>query len=332
MLINRVNGKSQFREIIMTGKRLFCVLVLFIVVGANWSCSAVGAGTEPLAFLMSGDFEHMKNIAWRIEEGTENAANPLLEPAMPWDIGGFFSHGTVLFDPIDSMWKAWQISTPLSVPKSDGRTWTCARRLTYLESKDGVKWVRPELSFVPWAGYEKTNILMDVWCSYASVNIKPKKAWPYEMTIFRHEALPWGLYRYRSKDGKKWDRIGEPLELKTNDSCYLYEFSGGKHVAYHKTEMPAFPGGLAPYDIAAGGLRMIGRRTSEDGNTWSHPTELVMTPDWRDPGGTQFMELCPMEYPGGYVALVTVYHNHTQTIDLQWAASWDGINWWRPEP
>ena len=54
--------------------------------------------------------------------------------------------------------------------------------------KSDAKWVRPELSFVPWAGYEKTNILMDVWCSYASVNIKPEKAWPYEMTIFRHEA------------------------------------------------------------------------------------------------------------------------------------------------
>lgn len=31
------------------------------------------------------------------------------------------------------------------------------------------------------------------------------------------------------------------------------------------------------------------------------------------------------------MATVTVYHNLTQAIDLQWAASRDGIEWWRPD-
>jgi hypothetical protein len=43
------------------------------------------------------------------------------------------------------------------------------------------------------------------------------------------------------------------------------------------------------------------------------------------------MELNPMPYPGGYIATVAVYHTHTQTIDLQWSASRDGIRWWRPD-
>ena len=73
------------------------------------------------------------------------------------------------------------------------------------------------------------------------------------------------------------------------------------------------------------------RRVSVDGSTWSDPTRLVMTPDWRDPADTQFMELCPVKVPGGFVATLTVYHNHTQRIDLQWAASRDGIRWWRPD-
>src|SRR5439155_1167503 len=33
----------------------------------------------------------------------------------------------------------------------------------------------------------------------------------------------------------------------------------------------------------------------------------------------------------GYIATLTVFHNMTQTIDLQWAASRDGISWWWPE-
>jgi len=78
-------------------------------------------------------------------------------------------------------------------------------------------------------------------------------------------------------------------------------------------------------------LRVLGRRTSSDGSHWSDPTFIILTPDWRDPADTQFMELCPIAVPGGYVATVTVYHNLTQAIDLQWAASRDGIEWWRPD-
>jgi hypothetical protein len=99
----------------------------------------------------------------------------------------------------------------------------------------------------------------------------------------------------------------------------------------HKTELPAFPGGLTPFDVGDGGVRLIGRRKSKDGKKFSDPTQIIMAPDWRDPADTQFMELCPVPVPGGYVATLTVYHNLTQTIDLQWAASRDGIHWWRPE-
>jgi hypothetical protein len=175
------------------------------------------------------DFGSLELLAWRVEQGRPDPHNPLVEPKMPWDLGGVMAHGTVLRDPIDGRWKAWQISTPPSRPYGPG-TWTYDRRLTYLESEDGVTWRRPALAL-----------------------------------------------------------------------------------------------------IADGGVRVLGRRTSRDGIQWSDPTELLLTPDWRDPGDTQFMELNPLPYPGGYIGTVAVYHNHTQTIDLQWAASRDAIRWWRPD-
>ncbi len=302
-----------------------------------------------LPFLMPSDFDDLDLVAWRVEQGEPDPSNPLLEPEMPWDDGCVFAHGTVLRDPIDGLWKAWQVSAPLSRPFGPG-TWRHDRRLTYLESQDGVNWYRPGLSLVPWEGHRHTNLLMDLWCSYASVNIDARREWPYEMFIFRDPGYPgatgvipglplpagigkhpYGLYRFRSKDGKDWQPVEGPIELNTSDSCFVYRLEDGTYVAYHKTEMPAFPGGLAPYDIGDGGVRLIGRRASEDGTHWSDPTRLVMTPDWRDPADTQFMELCPIQLPGGCVATVTVYHNHTQRIDLQWAASRDGVNWWRPD-
>ena len=311
--------------------------------------SAFLGSPEILPFVMPDDFTDLKAVAWRVEPGRPDPANPLLEPEMPWDAGGVFSHGTVLRDPIDGVWKAWQVSTPVSKPYGPG-TWTHDRRLTYLESRDGVNWLRPKLSFVRWEGHEHTNILLDLWCSYASVNIDVNRDWPYEMFIFRYpgypgasgrieglplperrDTHPYGLYRYRSKNGKAWQAVAGPLKLATNDSCFIYRFGEREYVSYHKTELPAFPGGLAPYDIADGGVRLIGRRTSPDGMNWSDPTQLVMTPDWRDPADTQFMELCPLKVPGGFVATTTVYHNHTQNIDLQWAASRDGVRWWRAD-
>ena len=306
--------------------------------------------TAPLLpFLMASDFDDMELVAWRIEQGQPDPHNPLLEPAMPWDEGGVFSHGTVLRDPIDGLWKAWQVSTPTSRPLGPG-TWRNDRLLTYLESKAGVTWERPKLSLVAWKGNHETNILMYIWCSYASVNIDPKRKLPYEMFVFRHptylgasgripglplpvgkQTHPYGLYRFRSPDGRKWTPVEGPITLNTSDSCFIYRLDDGSYVANHKTELPAFPGGVTPFDIADGGVRLIGQRTSRDGTTWSDPTRLIMTPDWRDPADTQFMELCPVQVPGGYVATVTVYHNHTQRIDLQWAASRDGVHWWRPD-
>jgi hypothetical protein len=298
---------------------------------------------------MPDDFEEFDFIAWRVEPGRPDPHNPLLEPEMPWDSGGVFAHGTVLRDPIDGLWKAWQVSFPQTEPAKFDSRWFKAQ-ITYLESPDGVRWQRPRLKLNAWPGHDETNIVLDVWSTYASVNVDPaRKDWPYEMFVFRHpgfltgagvvEGLPlppgetkhaYGLYRYRSKDGKSFSPVEGPLKLATNDSCYVYRFGEG-YVSYHKTEMPAFPGGLTPFDVADGGVRLIGRRTSRDGTHWSDPTAIVLAPDWRDPADTQFMELCPVELPGGLAATVTVYHNLTQTIDLQWAASRDGVQWWRPE-
>ena len=322
---------------------------LAIVAGPQVDWSQVIHAAEPLPFVMAEDFSDMELVAWRIEQGRPDKANPLLEPEMPWDAGGVFSHGTVLKDPIDGRFKAWQISTPLSTPLGPG-TWRHDRWLTYLESDDGVRWRRPKLGLIPWKGHPKTNLIMELWCAYASVNIDPRRKFPYEMFVFRYPGYPgasgrvkglplpkgaskhpYGLYRFRSMDGIAWEATIGPIDLKTADSCFIYRQPDGSYVSFHKTELPAFPGGVTPYDIADGGVRLIGRRTSPDGLRWSDPTRLVMTPDWRDPGDTQFMELCPLRVPGGYVATLTVYHNHTQRIDLQWAASRDGINWWRPD-
>jgi hypothetical protein len=100
------------------------------------------------------------------------------------------------------------------------------------------------------------------------------------------------------------------------------------YVCYYKTYLPPFSDTrLAPYDNNPKRIRVVAVRSSPDGTDWGEE-QIVMVQDWRDPGDTQFMEICPISVKGGFIGMVTVYHPILQTIDLQMAASRDGVNWW----
>ena len=314
----------------------------------------VGDEKNRFSFVMGEDFVEKHNIAWRVEVAKEDAANPLLEPGLPWESAAVFSHGTVMRDPIDQLWKAWYISVP-----SHTMSPSAERRLCYAESTDGVSWTRPDLRICSYKGSLKNNILIGIEsggpCQHASVIVHPEGPpdCRYEMFIMRLpgwecaydvvEGFPLprnrsshrdavfsvGLFRYKSADGKHWVPW-EQAKIETSDSGWIIQLADGSYVDYHKSVIPALPGGVFPYDVAAGVCRIMMRRTSKTGSDWS-PAELVMTPDWRDAHDTQFMELTPFPQREGYVGLVSVYHTLDQTVDIQFAGSRDGRSWWRPD-
>jgi hypothetical protein len=306
-------------------------------------------GTPPLIF--ADDFIERHNLYWRIEPGRKDP-QPILEPKYPWDSGAVFAHGTALLDPIDGLWKIWYASRPFNPKYSRGQH---DFQLTYAVSKDGATWERPLLDVVSQSGHARTNILLD-WESgglttYPSVFVLPDapKDRRYEMICFRQpgyfrcrshcvQGLPlppgkkthqYGLFRYHSPDGIHWRPVEGPIALETADSCYIYRQPDASYVAYHKFNLPAAPGAFVPFECNAGDCRVQWRRTSRDGTRWSDK-ELVLAPDWRDAHDTQFMELPNTPQAGGYVATVPVYHALNQTIDLQFAASRNGREWWRP--
>src|SRR5579863_647190 len=51
--------------------------------------------------IFEDDFAMRQNVAWRVEKGKFDPANPLMLPAFPWDSACCFNGGTVLKDPID---------------------------------------------------------------------------------------------------------------------------------------------------------------------------------------------------------------------------------------
>jgi len=335
-------------------QRIPFLALLLLIPPVTCKAGTSHSSSHRMPLLMPDDFEELNLAAWRVEQGRPDAANPLLEPKMPWDAGGVMAHGTVLRDPIDGLWKAWQISTPaaevVSVSKSSDQY---ERRLTYLESKDGVIWYRPKLSIVSWPGYEQTNILFDNnengnW-TFPNVFVDPdNREWPYEMFIVwngrkiqkdltllgapgptRHKRA---AYRFHSKDGKKWEIVEGPLYFVQQDTVFLFKHPDKSYTGYTKLYIKKNPYTHLPiYDNTSPDyIRVIAAITSSDGNNWS-VQKPVMVPDWRDPSDLQYLEISRTPVNGGFVGLITVYHTNIQTMDLQLIASRDGFGWWSPD-
>ena len=318
------------------------------------------ADSDPkeMPFLVGSDFCERHNVAWRVELGSQDPDNPLVEGEMPWDDGLAFKHGTVLLDPVDGLWKAWGTAAPTKV---------LDRRLVYYESEDGVHWRRPMLDLCPLGNHKKTNVLFDFDSGgssiYASVlvDLDAPGERRYVMYVLRRvnepsrfnkihpvkgfratdgkEVVHGGLFRYISADGIRWAVDVGPVLADTNDrlhpdytgdGIFVYRQPDGRFVTYHKAVIEGLPGSLIPYELGPGACRVLARRTSPDGIVWDR-REFCLLPDWRDPADTQFMELSVTPMAGGYVGIVTVYHAAQGTLTLQFAASRDGRDWWRPD-
>lgn len=205
-------------------------------------------------------------------------------------------------------------------------------------------------------------------CSFASVflNVDAPEHERFEMFLFRCPMLggprmegvpyvqglkpvkqedPKWLCRYYSCDGIHWEPSDGPIRIDTADSCWIYKeleaFTGHRYVAQHKYELhgelpTGFTARIPPYEIArytpadTSNCRVQWRRTSDDGIHWSDK-QMVLAPDPMDPSDTQFHELTVFPYSDrGLLAMVGVEHANEQTLTQYFAASRDGVNWWRP--
>src|SRR2546423_865745 len=71
--------------------------------------------------------------------------------------------------------------------------------------------------------------------------------------------------------------------------------------------------------------------SAETGRPGPRAPVILLTADERDHRDTQYQECVPLQVPGGYIALVTMYWPLTQTLNLRMAASRDGRQWWFPD-
>ena len=327
----------------LTLRRLLTAVVFLAAPAAGLAADTGDPGSR-MPLLMPDDFSEMEVCAWRVEPAVPDPNNPLLEGEMPWDAGGIMTHGTVLRDPLDGIWKAWLLCTPPDVRlETLGMTaFDMTRRLCYFESTDGVSWTRPKLPESAFSGYGETNIVFDDTdnggAQYASVSVLPdKQPWPYEMFVYRNTYGPGKpgythLHHYRSREGKKWDLVGGPIRgPMSTDVCYVYPDPTEGYVAYYRLGIPDDDTRHIPiYEGRKGQTRQLFRAVSRDGQTWVDDQKIVRR-DERDHRDTQHMELVPHPVPGGILGIFSIYRPLTQTLNLRTGASRDGKQWWFPD-
>ncbi len=305
------------------------------------------AEPRPMSLLMPEDFSELHGVWWRVEPAMPDPQNPLLEGETPWDRGGVMTHGTVLKDPLDGLFKGWLVCTPAeeTLARVDSQNHR-SRRLCYFESADGLRWQRVDLSDSAFARHERTNIVFndEGGTQYASVMVDPAKTpWPYEMFVFRNmytKKTPGltHLHHLRSRDGKVWEKVAGPIAGPfAGDVCFVHPASAllgtraEGYIAYYRLHgedplihKPIFE---APTGLTS---RQLYRAESADGRVWTAGEKIVLR-DERDHRDTQYMELVPLRVGDRFLGVVSMYHPLTQTQNLRTAVSRDGRNWWFPD-
>ena len=202
--------------------------------------------------------------------------------------------------------KHWNLIQPVYIPLSGGKSriyfWAHARegicRYFAADSTDGINYYVGDTSH-PCLYHPNDRAVTDT-------NLKHMK-----LTMYCHDG------RAPLPDGES----PAPLNLLSNDATNVYRLPDGSF------EM--FTVEVLPTDREAGLLRVIQRRTSTDGLNWSDG-KIILRPDAEDPDDLQFYYLAVTHMPQGRIGMLGYYRTDTETVDLEFCFSRDGISWQRP--
>ena len=192
-----------------------------------------------------------------------------------------------------------------------------------------------------WLGRSRPRILR--YIAAESADGLHWKAVNVDQPCLRHplELSPLGSWSWLDgpESRKRWQETPGPesapfLELKrllSNDAVHTYADPSGGFEMFSVWALPNRPdsGRYVAYDNAKVMLRVIHRRTSEDGLRWSDP-ELLLVPDEQDAWDQQFYYLAQHRLPDQRVGFLGRYRVVDQDMDIEFVYSRDGRKWHRP--
>jgi hypothetical protein len=206
----------------------------------------------------------------------------------------------------------------------------------YAESRDGIRWTKPELGRFDYKGSKRNNILFRQIGSEKHGNRSRVHGTgvfvdPHASPEARYKAVGQGLFDrpgqrphriagMYSADGLKWTRLPQPICDLFADSQYsgLWDASRERYVLYGRV---------------GGRGRSLGRSESADFSRFA-PLKLVAQTDDRDPVSSDLYNSAAIKYAHAaniYLVFPSLYQHGPDTLDIRLAVSRDGIRWSRPD-
>ena len=295
-------------------------------------------------FIDDAAIESMQNVTRVAERALKHPANPVITGNKPWDAYRPQVYGTVMRDESRDVFRLWYLSIPSHMLSPDPEPIVGGFKrighttlVGYAESKDGYRWVKPNLGIVDFNGSTKNSLVNMGRDNTEGVSIvyrpdDPNPRRRYKAIFWEHKVRPQGeptgreklaadkrldgMWVAFSEDGLHWENYEKnPVIPHGSDTgqCVLYDRELKKYVLFSR--------------LGVG--RRISRCTSSDFIRWSQP-KLVFAADDHDPPGTQVYGSGFCIYEGMYIGTPWMFYVGTnQKIDVQLIYSRDGITWHR---
>jgi len=275
----------------------------------------------------------------------KHADNPILVADKPWEGTAAYVYGTVLPAEDGDGYRMWYHS------------WAGEYRMLYATSTDGLRWAKPELGLVEYAGSKANNILFrrthenhnpqvihtpwdgDGDCPQRVPETGLSPSCPYKMVYFEYGRTPpdytvTGYYGACSPDGVHWTDVAKAPVLPDHPGDvgnFVWDPLGKRYLGFPKkfAEVRGFR------------RRCVGYSETTDFNSWP-ATQMVLTPDefddrWIAGDGqhTDFYGLCGFAYESMYLGFLWVFRitdgKNDGPIFVELVSSHDGVHWTRQE-
>lgn len=192
----------------------------------------------------------------------------------PWE-GPFSGYCTIIKD--GDTYRAYYRGIPQSGKDESLMETTC-----YAESKDGVRWTKPDLKLFKVNGSMKNNVILadaapvtHNFSPFLDANPKAKPDEKFKALGGTHKS---GLVAYVSADGVRWKKLRDEAVFKKgifdSQNVSFWSESEGKYVCYFRTWT----------ESGYKGFRSVSRATSDDFINWSEPVPMTF-------GGTPYEHL-----------------------------------------
>lgn len=267
----------------------------------------------------------------RVFHQAKKLKTPVLQPEKPWEHGRVYLFGTVHHDAVSGNFRMW---------------YNTDSGMCLAESKDGIKWTRPNIGLHEFEGSRNNNILLPDMRNL-TVYVDENATDPGQ----KYKALT-GSNRYfkgaYSADGIHWKMYNDGEKLMTFGSevaTVIRDEASGEYLAFIRS----YPPKLHPKNMRE--KRTCALTTSKDFINWSE-MKVMLEPDkiddqWIINGDqrTEFYGWSGFRHGSQYLGFLTVFRitgtNKNKgklqaafdgPIDVQLIHSRDGRKWSRAHP